>query len=252
MHGLGNNFMVIDAIRQHISLTSEQIRILSRSDIGVGFDQCLLVEPPTAPDVDFNYRIYNANGSESGQCGNGARCLAKFIHRYELSSQSALKLKTGTTIMETCLNNDDTVTVNLGVPDFTTEKPIELNKIDLYTVDVGNPHAVILCQDINRENVAHIGATISTHQYFPQQTNVGFMQIIDKNNIKLRVYERGAGETSACGSGAVAAAAVGMKYHELDNIISIEMSGGMLNVMCKNQELFLTGPAEFVYEGVLF
>lgn len=257
MHGLGNDFMVIDAVRQKISLTPLQIAQLSRRDTGVGFDQCLLIEPSSKPEIDFLYRIYNADGSEVGQCGNGARCLARFVQHYGLSTKKIIEVATQTTRMSLTINDDDTVTVDMGRPRIIQDSPpLTVNErvYHFHEIDLGNPHAVILINDILKIPVDTAGKRLSTNPYFPHQCNIGFMQIINPSHIQLRVYERGCGETQACGSGAVAASAIGMLHHGLENNVQVSLPGGDLMVHWPNcdSSIFLTGSATFVYEGVLF
>lgn len=268
MHGLGNDFMVIDGINQQVRLTAEEISQLSQTKTGIGFDQCLLIEKSTKPGIDFNYRIFNADGSEVGQCGNGARCLALFVKHYGLTQKNSLTIATRTTQMHLQINNDQSVTVDMGIPQFTpqsvpfvTDKSADeyilqiLNKeeIPIHIVNVGNPHAVLLVENSSLAAVESIGQQISTHNRFPEQTNTGFMQIINSEEIMLRVYERGCGETKACGSGAVAAAAVGRFYHRLESRITVHLNGGDLFVEWPDisRNIFMTGPATFVYEGIL-
>lgn len=269
MHGLGNDFMIVDSIRQKINLTSEKIAQLARRDTGVGFDQFLLIEKSHNTGIDFFYRIFNANGNEVGQCGNGARCLARYVQHYQLSDKIELSIATHTTEMKLYLNDDQSVTVEMGRPQFEP-KNIPLNikqKATLYTipladqelyqvhsVSIGNPHAVIVTPDTTLADVPRIGRQISEHPLFPEQTNVGFMQIIDQRHIRLRVYERGSGETQACGSGAVAAMAIGRRYHQLASNVTVSLPGGDLLVRWSTLDdpIFLTGPAAFVYEGQLF
>ena len=259
MHGLGNDFMVIDLVKQSAVLTSEEITALAKRNTGVGFDQCLIVEPSTNPDIDFFYRIYNSDGSEVGQCGNGARCLARFIHHYGLSLKKNITVATKTTRMRLTLNDDETVTVEMGKPRYAIQQEPDCLLIDetpytFHTIDVGNPHAVILSNDVHQALLQTVGKQLCTHPFFPNQCNIGFMQIIDKAHIKLRVYERGAGETLACGSGAIAAVAIGALYHGLADHVTVSLPGGDLDVRWPNHEglIFLTGPATFVYEGHLF
>lgn len=268
MHGLGNDFMIIDALNQTINLQPDQIQALSRRDTGIGFDQCLLVEASHDPQIDFFYRIYNADGQEVGQCGNGARCLARFIHHYGLSTKTSISVATRTTKMQLELNDDQTVTVNMGAirlnPDeipFRAKQAASLYELPLtdgstckiHALSVGNPHAVTLVDHLATTAVQHLGKEISEHYLFPEQTNAGFMEIIDANHLKLRVYERGCGETSACGSGAVAAAAAGRLWHHMKEQIFVSLPGGELRVDWPDRQgpIYLTGPASFVYEGVL-
>ncbi|MCP0913848.1 MULTISPECIES: diaminopimelate epimerase [Legionella] len=266
MHGLGNDFIVIDAIRQSVNLTRARIAMLSKRDTGIGFDQCLLIEASRAADCDFFYRIFNADGQEVGQCGNGARCLARFVHYYQLTDKKAITVATKTTRMQLHINPDDTVTVNMGKPQLLPEK-IPLNRMALqpvyslpldnestcefHAINVGNPHAVLITDHIAEAPVTDLGRFICEHPLFPEQTNVGFMQIQNAESIALRVYERGCGETRACGSGAVAAAAVGRLYHGLGETVKVDLPGGSLLVFWPDvqKDIFLTGPAAFVYEG---
>ncbi len=263
MHGLGNDFMVLDAIHQHIDLTPKQINLLSRRDVGIGFDQCLLVEKSTRKDIDFFYRIFNADGQEVGQCGNGARCLARFLQHYKLTDKTTINVTTTTTALQLHINNNDTVTVNMGIPNLSpNDIPLRASAqqvlyqvpgehIEFHALSIGNPHAVLLVNNVQQANVDSIGKHLSEHSLFPQQTNVGFMQIMDKETVCLRVYERGCGETNACGSGAVAAVAAGRLFHDLSDEVTVNLRGGKLLVSWKETggPIFLTGPATFVYEG---
>lgn len=259
MHGLGNDFMVIDGIRQSIALTPEIICSLAKRNTGIGFDQCLIVEAPQSSDTDFFYRIYNADGSEVGQCGNGARCLARFVERYGLTQKKIINVATATTRMSLQLNNNDTVTVDMGLPHYeltSTPNTLIINNLsyDFHTINLGNPHAVLLTNDINLAPVQTIGKKLSQHAFFPEQCNIGFMQIVSPTQIKLRVYERGTGETQACGSGAVAAMAIGRLYHALAEQVTVSLPGGDLNVHWSGAlaSIYLTGGATFVYEGEVF
>jgi diaminopimelate epimerase len=269
MHGLGNDFMVIDGINQKINLNTSLLTALANRSTGVGFDQCLLIERSVSNDIDFNYRIFNADGQEVGQCGNGARCLALFAQYYGLTTKKTVTVATKTTRMTLHINQDNSVSVNMGHPNLLPEKIpfiaeeqlpqyiIELAKdsvTTIHAISIGNPHAVLLVPDITCAPVNELGSTISLHHRFPEQTNTGFMQIIDSQHIKLRVYERGCGETKACGSGAVAAAAVGRLYHGLEEHIRVSLTGGDLMVHWPHMEgpITLTGPATFVYEAILF
>lgn len=266
MHGLGNDFMVVDAIHQAVNFKPANIAELSRRDTGIGFDQCLLVEACELPGVDFFYRIFNANGQEVGQCGNGARCLARFVQHYGLINKTSITVATSTTRMELHINRDHTVTVDMGKPQLEpaciplqalTAAPLytiplnEKTSCQVHAISVGNPHAVIRVSDLTQALVDDMGRQISEHALFPEQTNVGFMQIINPNHIHLRVYERGCGETQACGSGAVAAVAIGRLYHDLSAEVTVTLPGGELTIRWPdiNGSIFLTGPATFVYEG---
>lgn len=269
MHGLGNDFMVIDGINQSINLSPKQISQLSRRDTGIGFDQCLLVEKSRETGIDFFYRIFNANGQEVGQCGNGARCLARFVQHLGLTKKQTISVATKTTRMLLKILPDETVTVDMGKPKllpnqipttaskdgswYVIPSPQNTKPYLVHAINVGNPHAVLLVDNISNTNVAIQGKYISEHALFPEQTNVGFMQVINNQHIKLRVYERGVGETQACGSGAVAASAIGRLYNQLAAQVIVSLQGGDLLVTWKNVDdsIFLNGPAIFVYEGVV-
>ncbi|QLZ70255.1 diaminopimelate epimerase [Legionella sp. PC1000] len=261
--------MVIDGIHQKINLNPQQIASMAQRNTGVGFDQCLLIESSQQDGIDFNYRIFNADGQEVGQCGNGARCLALFAKYYGLIDKNHLTVATSTTKMNLYINSDSSVSVDMGIPQLTPsviplrtkhqapEYSLKLphnQKISLHALSVGNPHAVLLVEDTETAPVHTLGKQISLHPDFPKQVNVGFMQIVNSKQIKLRVYERGCGETQACGSGAVAAAAVGRLYHQLDKQIKVTLPGGDLFIdwPTLNEPITLTGPAVFVYEGTLF
>lgn len=269
MHGLGNDFMVIDGINQNINLNANQIAALSHRNTGIGFDQCLLIEPSQTEAIDFNYRIFNADGREVGQCGNGARCLAMFAKFYGLTTKNKLTVATKTTQMNLTINPDDSVSVDMGIPRLmpneipfiadlkAPEYELALDEgklVQIHAISVGNPHAVIPVSDLQSAPVQNLGKKISLHPRFPEQTNVGFMQIINAQQINLRVYERGCGETQACGSGAVAAAAIGRLYHQLSDKITVNLLGGTLLVEWPNihESIILTGPATFVYEGTVW
>lgn len=245
MHGLGNDFVVIDAIKQEINLTPEKVRLLADRHRGIGFDQLLLVEKSSSPAVDFNYRIYNADGGEVGQCGNGARCLARFILDQGLSDKKELVVATHTRQMQLKLLSNGLVSVSLGVPEYKQSPN--------YTeVNVGNPHAVITVDDVSQAEVGDIGAQLNQHTDFAEGVNVGFMEIVGPDRIKLRVYERGVGETEACGSGACAAVVSGRAVGLLADRVVVELLGGELEVEWSGdgQEVWLIGPAETVYTGV--
>jgi len=269
MHGLGNDFMVIDGVNQQITLSPQQIMTMAQRNTGIGFDQCLLIESSVQDGIDFNYRIFNADGQEVGQCGNGARCLALFAKYYGLTDKNHLTVATHTTQMSLHINADSSVSVDMGIPRLSpsdipfiaeqqsVEYSLELQQnktVHFNALSVGNPHAVLVVEDIDKAPVHTLGSEISVHPRFPAQVNVGFMQIVTPNHIKLRVYERGCGETQACGSGAVAAAAIGRLYHQLDKQIKVTLPGGDLFIdwPAFNESLILTGPAVFVYEGILF
>ncbi|MGZ8200263.1 MAG: diaminopimelate epimerase [Methylosarcina sp.] len=267
MHGLGNDFVVIDAIRQPIALTSEQIRKLADRHFGIGFDQLLLVEKPVSPNADFKYRIFNSDGGEVAQCGNGARCFARFVRDKHLSEKNEIRVDTDSGQLLLSFDEDNLITVNMGIPRHApTEIPLLADReSQFYTVlidgsqqafgavSMGNPHAVIQVPDVLNTPVAEIGRFLESHAVFPERANIGFMQIIDRNHIKLRVYERGASETLACGSGACAAAVIGMEQSLLDHEVWVELPGGKLKIIWegRGKPVFMTGPAVSVFEGVI-
>jgi diaminopimelate epimerase len=265
MHGLGNDFIVIDAINQDIQLQSTQISTLADRHTGIGFDQCLLIEASTRQGIDFNYRIFNANGSEVGQCGNGARCIARFIQAKKLSQKNPVTVQTKTTTMRLFTNDDSTCTVTLGKP-LLEPKDIPLNakhrksyyelKTDfgsfkLHALNIGNPHGILLADNIDSIDVEKIGQALSEHSMFPEHANISVMKRVSKNEIQLRVYERGVGETQACGSAAVASAICGRLFHNMESNINITLKGGTLSVIWPdmNDEVMLKGKANFVYDG---
>jgi len=264
MHGLGNDFVVIDAISQSLALTPEQIRQLSDRHFGVGCDQLLLVETPTVSDADFRYRIFNADGGEVEQCGNGARCFVRFVHEQGLTDKAEIRVETARGIIVPRLETDGQVTVNMGAPRFEpTEIPFTSDRASLYALQVGqdevqisalsmgNPHAVQVVADTETAPVAEQGPLIERHAHFPQRVNAGFMQIIDPHHIKLRVYERGVGETLACGTGACAAAVAGIQRGLLATPVSVTMRGGTLRIdwAGEGEPVMMTGPAVTVFEG---
>ena len=267
MHGLGNDFMVVDLISQRAYFDSLTIQRLADRHFGVGFDQLLVVEPPDVPNADFKYRIFNADGSEVEQCGNGVRCFARFVHERQLTTKTKIKVQTKAGIVEPELGANGWVRVNMGYPKFlpqeipfVAEEPENLYDIDLaggekLTIDVvnmGNPHAVTIVQDILTADVARLGPQIESHERFPQRVNAGFMQILDEQHARLRVFERGVGETLACGTGACAAAVSGMRRGLLASKVEIELAGGKLQIEWKEGDVvWMTGPTANVYEGRL-
>lgn len=267
MHGLGNDFMVVDLISQRAYLDTLTIQRLANRNFGVGFDQLLIVEPPDIPSADFKYRIFNADGSEVEQCGNGVRCFARFVHERQLTTKTKIKVQTKAGIVEPELGTNGWVRVNMGYPKFlpqeipfVAEEPENLYDIDLaggekLTIDVvnmGNPHAVTIVPDVLTADVAKIGPQVESHVRFPARVNAGFMQIIDEKHARLRVYERGVGETLACGTGACAAAVSGMRRGLLASKVEIELAGGKLQIEWKEGDVvWMTGPTANVYEGRL-
>ena len=267
MHGLGNDFMVVDLISQRTYLDTLTIQRLANRNFGIGFDQLLIVEPPDVPSADFKYRIFNADGSEVEQCGNGVRCFARFVHERQLTTKTKIKVQTKSGIVEPELGANGWVRVNMGYPKFLpqeipflADEPDNLYDIDLaegekLTIDVvnmGNPHAVTVVPDVINADVARIGPQVESHARFPARVNAGFMQIIDEKHARLRVYERGVGETLACGTGACAAAVSGMRRGLLANNVEIELAGGKLQIeWVEGDVVWMTGPTATVYEGRL-
>jgi diaminopimelate epimerase len=266
MHGIGNDFVVIDAISQAVSLSSTQIRRLADRHFGVGCDQLLLVERPATADVDFRYRIFNADGGEVEQCGNGARCFVQFVHDRGLTKKNEIHVETASGIIALKLEDDGQVMVNMGAPCFAPKDiPFIADETALtYTIDVagkqvkisalsmGNPHAVQIVGNVDTAPVELQGPLIESHPRFPQRVNAGFMQIADKHHIRLRVFERGSGETLACGTGACAAAVSGIRLGLLQSPVKVSMRGGDLTIRWadgNNAPVWMTGPAATVFEG---
>lgn len=265
MHGLGNDFVVIDAINQKVHLSATQVQRLSDRRFGVGCDQVLLVEVPTQPDVDFRYRIYNADGSEVENCGNGARCLARFVRDRKLTGKNTIVVETCNGIMTLSVNSDESVTVNMGVPilepiqiPFNAPQqqsvyPLVVNEqeLDIGAVSMGNPHAVCVVENTQSLDMDNLGPQIESHADFPQRVNAGFMQVLTRAEVNLRVYERGAGETLACGTGACAAVVAGRLRNLLDSRVTVNLPGGSLNIEWagEGQPVLMTGPAESVFHG---
>lgn len=265
MHGLGNDFVVIDAINQNIALTPAQIRDLADRHIGVGFDQLLLVEKPIRSSADFKYRIFNADGGEVSQCGNGARCFARFVRDKKLTDKDEITVDTDAGELLLRFDANDSITVNMGIPKHAPAQiPLKMtHEALLYQVDVGgvsvnfaavsmgNPHAVIQVDDVRQAPLETIGAQLEQHELFPQRVNVGFMQISTPTEIDLRVYERGAAETLSCGSGACAAVVVGIEQGLLAHKVGVSLPGGhlMIEWAGRGHPVLMTGPAVSVYEG---
>ncbi len=265
MHGLGNDFVVIDAIRQQVDLTPDQVRRLADRRRGIGCDQLLLVERPRTPAAEFRYRIFNADGGEVEQCGNGARCFARFVHDQGLTRSTHIPVETAAGLIELELLDDGQVRVDMGPPRFEPEQipfvaaapapshPLEVDghRIEVGVVSMGNPHAVLQVDDLDQAPVATLGPAIQAHPRFPRGVNVGFMQRLDRGHIRLRVYERGAGETAACGTGACAAVVVGRRQGLLDEEVQVRLPGGDLVISWNGDDapVWMTGPAILVFEG---
>jgi diaminopimelate epimerase len=276
MHGAGNDFVVLDGVRQTIHMTAERARALADRHFGIGADQILLVEPATTPNADFRYRIFNADGSEVEHCGNGARCFVRFVHEQQLSRRNPLRaeIATGVLILEETDNGQ--VTVDMGVTNFD---PMSLpfntqglpshpegqdvlwqldlgdvpegiaNRVFISAVAISNPHAVQLVNDIDTAPVSIVGPLIEQHPRFARRVNAGFMEVVDRHTIRLRVYERGAGETLACGTGACAAVAAGVRRGLLDSPVLVHTRGGTLSIAWDGEHLRMTGPATSVFNS---
>ena len=265
MQGAGNDFVVIDGVRQSIALSPEQIRFLADRHFGVGCDQLLLVERAGQADVDFRYRIFNANGGEVEQCGNGARCFVRFVHEQGLTDKREIRVETLAGIISPRLEPNGQVTVDMGVPilepvrvPFVSDSADVVQALDvsgqpvaITAVSMGNPHAVQLVDDVDRAPIAAQGPLIEAHPRFPQHVNAGFMQIVGRQQIRLRVFERGAGETLACGTGACAAVVAGVLRGELDSPVRVETRGGVLTIAWHGvgTPVSMTGPAVTVFSG---
>jgi len=265
MHGAGNDFVVIDGIRQSVALSPEQIRLLADRHFGVGCDQLLLVEKARRDDADFRYRIFNADGGEVEQCGNGARCFVRFVHEKKLTGKKEIVVETRSGLISPRLEDDGRITVNMGAPifapariPFTSDSDAVMQPLDIAgqtvqitAVSMGNPHAVQVVEDVENAPVANQGPLIEHHARFPQRVNAGFMQILDREHIKLRVYERGTGETLSCGTGACAAVVAGIRRGLLDDTVHVATRGGALTIHWAGAQtpVLLTGPAVTVFEG---
>ncbi len=265
MHGLGNDFVVIDAVNQTLTLDRERMRRLADRRFGVGCDQVLIVEPATRDGIDFRYRIFNSDGDEVEQCGNGARCFARFVHDRGLTAKTEIAVETLGGVIYPRLEPDGEVTVNMGAPRFEPKdipfeagarRPVHDLEVDGQTVAVtvlsmGNPHAVQLVTNVDRAPVTTQGPKIEHHPRFPRRVNAGYLQIVDRGRARLRVWERGAGETLACGTGACAAVVAGRLRGLLDEQVAVEVRGGTLRISWRGegQPVMMTGPAVRVFEG---
>lgn len=277
MQGLGNDFVVLDGVRQRIQLTPEQLRFLANRNFGVGCDQILLVERPSRPDVDFRYRIFNADGGEVEQCGNGARCFARFVLDEGLTEKSRIRVQTKKGLLELIVKDDGMVTVDMGEPKFapieipfvptspsdaeandshtdTVIYPVQVGAetLDITVVSMGNPHAVQVVEDVDTAPVALRGPLLESHVQFPERVNVGFLQVVNQQHIRLRVYERGSGETLACGTGACAAVVAGIRRGLLASPVRVSTRGGELEIAWQpGQSVFMSGPAVVVFKGMI-
>ena len=267
MHGLGNDFVVLDGFTQSIALSAAQYQWLADRHVGIGCDQILLIEKSTNSATDFRYRIFNSDGGEVEQCGNGARCFVRYVHEHGLSAKSEIRVETLGGILSLRLEADGQVSVDMGVPRFEPDEipflaehraPIYLlsleNKIiEISAISMGNPHAVQVVDNVDTASVAQDGPHIESHPSFPKHVNAGFMQIMNRGHIKLRVYERGSGETLACGSGACAAVVAGIQRDLLDATVRVSTRGGDLSIQWagEGRSVIMTGPAVEVFEGVI-
>lgn len=272
MHGLGNDFMVIDGINQKFNPSTAPIAAWAQRHTGVGFDQLLLIEAPRQAEADFRYRIFNADGSEVEQCGNGARCFARFVYDKGLTSKKQIVVEIAGGVIMPRLNDDGLVTVDMGVPLLAPEQipfaaideedarsishqlVIGNETVSVTCINMGNPHAVIVVEDIEQAPVHRLGAAIENHKQFPQRVNVGFMQIVAPRRIRLRVFERGVGETQACGTGACAAVVAGISLGLLgdDEPVEVNLPGGQLLISWQQQpdaHVWMTGPTQSVFDG---
>ncbi|MGA7595756.1 MAG: diaminopimelate epimerase [Gallionella sp.] len=265
MHGAGNDFVVIDALRQDIQLTPEQLRLMADRHFGVGCDQILIVEKAQNKDADFRYRIFNSDGGEVEQCGNGARCFMRFVHDQKLTSKREILVETRGGMISPHIEQDGRITVNMGQPVFdpalvpfdggsgAVSEALEVagNTLEISALSMGNPHAVQLVADVERAPVEKLGPLIEHHPRFPKRVNAGFMQVMDRHSLRLRVYERGTGETLSCGTGACAAAVAGIRRNLLDSPVNVATRGGVLTVTWggDGQPVLMTGPAISVFSG---
>jgi len=265
MHGLGNDFVVVDAVTQAVDLTPEQARFLADRHFGIGCDQILVVEKAARPDADFRYRIFNADGGEVEQCGNGARCFVRFVHEKGLTAKRAIRVETKGGLIEPRLEDGGLVTVDMGMPRFEPShvpfvaeddalvQPLRVGDatVEITALSMGNPHAVQVVANVDAAPVAEQGPLIENHPRFPQRVNAGYLQVVDRRSIRLRVYERGAGETLACGTGACAAVVAGIARGLLDSPVRVSTHGGELSVAWQGPggPVLMTGPAVSVFDG---
>lgn len=265
MEGAGNDFIVIDASRQPFTLGPAQIQRIANRHTGIGFDQLLVIEPPRTDDTDFFYRIFNADGLEVSQCGNGARCFVRYVHDKALSNKDRIRVQTASGIIEPRLEADGSVTVDMGPPRFEPADipmraaqreqayaiEVDGKQLRIGAVSMGNPHAVQLVDDTEAAPVTTQGPLIEHHEVFPERVNAGYMQILDRHHIRLRVWERGAGETLACGTGACAAVVIGISWQLLDSPVCVHTHGGDLRIAWpgNGKSVQMTGPARTVFEG---
>lgn len=267
MHGTGNDFVVIDLISQHYRLRTRDVQRLADRHFGVGCDQVLVVEPPQSPEVDFRYRIYNADGKEVEQCGNGARCFARFVRDKKLTTKKVISVETPGGVIELRVRPNHDVEVNMGAPKFEPDSIpfaasarapsytllVDGRALEIGALSMGNPHAVLRVADTSKADVETLGPLIESHADFPQRVNAGFMQVVSDKEIRLRVYERGAGETLACGTGACAAVVYGISRGWLREAVTVELPGGKLSVSWagEGQPVIMAGPTAVVFDGTI-
>jgi len=265
MHGLGNDFVVVNALQTPIQLNAEQIHFIADRRFGIGCDQVLMIESSQKPGVDVRYRIFNADGSEVEQCGNGVRCVGDYLRKRSLIDSDTITVETISGLVRIYLEDNDQIRVDMGVPAFAPEAiplataerkaryPLTLAtaELEVMVVSMGNPHAVLIVEDLAQAAVASLGPAIQQSSLFPDSVNVGFMQILDSAHIRLRVYERGVGETLACGTGACGAVVVGINAGKLASEVDVELQGGNLSINWagEGQSVWMSGPATTVYEG---
>lgn len=271
MHGLGNDFVVLDLVSNHFTLTPEHVRYLADRHFGVGCDQVLVIEPPSDPSVDFNYRIFNIDGEEVEHCGNGARCFATYVHDKGLTTRNPVLVRTVNRVLELAIDDDGMVSVDMGRPEFEPamipfvsdntatqyERRVTVDGKELTlqfsALSMGNPHAVLIVEDLDNSAVTDIGRALGSHPDFPAGVNVGFMQIVSPDEIRLRVYERGSGETQACGTGACAAVVTGCLLGRLNGTVKVNLRGGQLRIDWQQGDapVIMTGPTTTVFEGTI-
>jgi diaminopimelate epimerase len=265
MHGAGNDFVVFDGVRQEIALSPEKARYIADRHFGIGCDQILLVEKTQRDDADFRYRVFNADGGEVEQCGNGARCFVRFVHDSKLTTKREIVVETKSGLISPRLEDDGRVTVNMGAPVFEPSRipfesdsqeliqPLQIGDetVQITALSMGNPHAVQVVEDVETAPVATQGPFIEIHPRFPKRVNAGYMQVVDREHIRLRVFERGAGETLSCGTGACAAVVTGVRRKLLDNTVHVATRGGTLTITWAGERspVMMTGPAITVFEG---
>lgn len=267
MQGAGNDFVVIDSFNTPVYLSTAQIKHIANRYFGIGCDQVLMVEKTESPNVDFRYRIFNADGGEVEQCGNGARCFVRFVVEKNLTQKREISVETASGVIVLKLQDNNEVTVNMGPPDFNPAAlpfiadkqqlqytlPLTNTTVDIAAVSMGNPHAVVLVNDVDTANVSELGPQIEAHPQFPQHVNAGFMQVVNPHEINLRVFERGSGETLSCGTGACAAVVSGIQSNLLQSPVFVNTRGGQLRIewLGDKSPVMMTGPAEVVFEGTI-